>query len=248
MAKIPANANKVVDTSGALKPLNDAMAKAAKAGDASLFNRLLSVREELRYNWKPFRTATGKVELRATGLRNVKVSPAGALEFKRIIGDRIRWTDDPIDGDVNSALAGSYTQVKDALNKAMPEEFQKLNQQYADLAGARSAIERRLPVEQRAALVSLRDMAAIATGHMVGHGGIALGTVVAEHPAIRTRGARALYRLQDRVPTSPTVRQGAGAPVVAAPQPYGRERLKQLRAEAERRKREAQQKLAAGVP
>jgi hypothetical protein len=206
----PTNARKVVDASAALRPLDAAMREAVKAGDKKLFAKLLDIKTELTTNWRPFRDAQGKISLRAAGPRNLKMSPFEALTFKRQIGDRIRWTEDPLDGEVNQALGSVYGSVKDATNAAVPG-LKELNSRYSNLVGALKAIERRIPVEARAAHWSLSDIALGASGHLP----LAVARHVAKYPAVRTRGAQALYQLPRAVPPRPAA---IAAPVIAAGQ------------------------------
>jgi hypothetical protein len=227
VARDPAYAGRTVDLSGALKPLDDAIVKAQKAGDKNLFNQLLDVKDEVTHNWKPFRTAKGEVILRPTGLRNLKMSPYDALQFKRMVGDRIRWTGEPLNGEVNQALGSVYGQVKDSLNAVLPNKFQDLNKTYSDLVGAAKAIERRLPIEARNAHWSLTDIALGASGHVP----LALARHVLRWPGIRSRGAKLLYNLPRAVPKKPTA---ITAPVIGAAQ--SAQRLRDLQQEAERRK------------
>lgn len=225
LAQSPANAGKTVIVSGALKPLDDAMAEARKAGDQKLYRRLQNARDGIYFDWAEYTSPSGKTKLRAVGPRSMRLSPFDALVLKRMIGRQIRWTDNALDGEVNGALAGAYGQVKDALNSAMPEDFQKLNEQYSNLVGAAKAVERRLPIEQRNALVSLTD--AVLGTHSLP---LAAAKKIAETPAFRTRTARGLYRLRDRVPERPGVK---AAPAVGVAQ-SSQQRLRQLQAEAER--------------
>jgi hypothetical protein len=194
-AQKPVNARKVVDVSGALKPLDDAMQEAAQAGDGDLFGKLQAVRDELANNWHQFRRANGQVVLRKTGPRNLRMSPYEALKFKRQIGDRIRWTQDPLDGLANKALGDSYSQVKGAVNAQVPG-LARLNERYSNLVGAGKAIERRLPIEARNAHWSLTDVILGSSGHL----GLAAARHVLRWPGVRTRTAAGLYNLPRVIP------------------------------------------------
>jgi hypothetical protein len=119
------------------------------------------------------------------------MSPAEALEFKRHIGDRVKWTNDPLQGEVNQALGQSYRNLKDALNVAVPE-LRDLNEQYSDLVGAAKSIQRRIPIENRNAHWSLSDIALAGTGHIP----IAIARKIALYPGFRTRWTNAAYRLK----------------------------------------------------
>jgi hypothetical protein len=209
-AKKPVNATKIVDASTSLQPLDTAMREAVKAGDRKLFAKLLEAKTELTTRWRPFRDAQGNYSLRAAGPRNLKMSPFDALQFKRQVGDRVRWTEDPLDGEVNAALGKVYGNLKNATDTAVPG-LRELNQRYSNLVGALKAVERRIPVEARAANWSLSDIALGASGHLP----LAIVRHVGKVPAIRTRGAQALYNLPRVVPQRPAV---IAAPVISAAQ------------------------------
>ena len=83
----------------------------------------------------------------------MQLSPYEALQFKRMIGDRVRWTQDPLDGAVNQALGEAYGEVKNQVNAAVPG-LKDLNERYSNLVGAAKAIERRAGVEARNAITS----------------------------------------------------------------------------------------------
>jgi hypothetical protein len=206
-AQLPANASKIVDVASALRPLDDAMLEAVKAGDRQLFRKLRDVRSELSQNWRPFRTAGGRVVLRPTGPRNMAMSPFEALTFKRQIGDRIRWTQDPVDGAVNKALANAYAEVKEATNNAVPG-LADLNTKYSDLVGAAQAIRRRIPTENRNAAWSLSDIA-LGTHNLP----LAITRHFARTPAFRSRAAVGLYNLPRVFPKHPALK---AAPAIGA--------------------------------
>jgi len=228
-AQRPANASKVVDVSGSLRPLDDAMVEAVKAGDRALFAKLREVRTELTQNWKPFRTAKGEVILRPTGPRNMRMSPYKAIQFKRMVGDRIRWTEDPLQDATNKSLGAVYGSVRDATNSAVPV-LAELNTRYSNLVGAAKAIQRRLPVEARNAHWSLSDIALGASGHIP----LAVARHIARWPAVRTRVAQGLYNAPRAVPLHPALVAG---PVIgaAATAPHPKP-LRELQDEARRRR------------
>jgi hypothetical protein len=176
-----------------LQPLDDAIAKAVKAGDRKLYRKLQAARDEIYYDWREDTTPGGNTVLRKVGPRNMRLNPYDAIQFKREIGNRIRWTQDPLDGSVNQALGAAYGKVKDATNRAV-DGLAELNQRYANLVGAKSAIERRLLVQGRNAHWSLSDIALGASGHLP----LAIARKVATTPAVRTRTARFLYNLPRR--------------------------------------------------
>jgi hypothetical protein len=138
----------------------------------------------------------------------MRLSPYEALQFKRQIGDRIRWTQDPLEGAVNEALGNAYGKVKDATNHAVPG-LERLNERYSNLVGAGKAIERRLPIEARNAHWSLSDILLGTSGHIP----LAVARHVLRWPGVRTRAARALYNLPQRFPTHPALK---AAPAIGA--------------------------------
>ena len=127
------------------------------------------------------------------------MSPYEAIQFKRQIGDRIRWTADPLDGAANEALGEVYGGIKNLSNDAVPG-LARLNQRYSNLLAAGKAIERRLPVEARNAHWSLSDV-------VIGTHSIPLAAArhVARLPAVRSRAAAGLYNLPRAVPKRPLV-------------------------------------------
>jgi hypothetical protein len=229
-AKDPAIASKVVDLSGALQPLDQAMAEAAKAGDQQLFAKLLATKDELANNWKPFRSANGEITLRKTGPRTMKMSPPEALKFKRMVGDRIRWTKDPLDGAVNKTLSRVWANAKDEVNDAVPG-LEELNEKYSDLVGATMAIRRRVPIANRNPEWSLTDVVLAGTGHIP----LTIAKKVFSLPAIRSRAAQVGYRLPQAVPKYPGL---TAAPLIGAASTANRKTksLAELKAEAEKLK------------
>jgi hypothetical protein len=145
--------------------------------------------------------------MRPTGLRNMSMSPFEAVQFKRVVGDRIAWTADPLQGKVNRALAGVYGEIKDATNNAL-DGLKELNTKYSDLVGAAQAIRRRIPVENRNAAWSLSDI-------VIGTHNIPLAVTrhMARTPAFRSRAAVGLYNLPRVIPKHPAL---LAAPATAA--------------------------------
>lgn len=197
-ASLPQNSSKVVDVSSSLKPIDDAMAEAVKGGNLPLWNKLLELREQLTNNWRPFKTKTGEWTLRKSGPRKLQMSPKEALAFKRMVGDKVKWTQDPLQGDVNQAAGGVYASLKNAVNQAIPG-LKRLNERYSNLVGAAKAIQRRIPIEDRNAQWSLSDIALGATGHIP----MAIARKAAASAPITTRVAGSLYEWGKK-PASPS--------------------------------------------
>jgi hypothetical protein len=202
IANDPKYANTSVDLNQVYGPLNDAIDAAEKAGDKKLFRRLSDVREELRSEWQATIKPKKKPTLKRVGRRPNVMPPADALQFRRMIGKRIRWSDDALDEPVNGALGGVYGKVRDALNDAIPDpKWKSLNKSYSNLVSAEKAIERRLPVEERQALVSLFDLVAgISTVPFLGAKAIPLilARKATELPIVKSTVAQGAYRLGSR--------------------------------------------------
>jgi len=211
-AKLPQNASKVVDVSSSLKPIDDAMLEAQRAGDAGLFGKLNDLKSELTYNWKPFRDAKGNLSLRPVGRRSLRMSPEAALKFKRMVGDKVTWTgNDPFENVVNEAAGKVYGNIKDQVNQAVPG-LKALNERYSNLLGAGKAIQRRVPVEERNAQWSLSDIVLGSTGHLP----IAIARKALSLPAAKTRIARELYGMGSHGPRQPMIPRGT-PPAAPAP-------------------------------
>jgi hypothetical protein len=193
-----------VDLSSAMDPLDDAIQSAVRAGDRKLYVKLKTVKTELAniYRVNP---KTGRLEIYQP--RPMGMTATGAVKFKRIVGDRIRWTGDGLDGPVNQALGKVYGRIKDQTNAAAPG-LARLNESYSNLVGAGKAIERRLPVESRNANWSLSDI-------MIGTHNIPLAAArhIARIPRVRSRTAQTLYNLPKVVPRRPGL---IAAPVTGA--------------------------------
>jgi hypothetical protein len=190
-AKLPVNKNKIIDVSSSLKPIDEALLEARKNGEPELYKKLLSLRREVTYEWKPFKDAKGEVTLRPVRLRNLRMSPEDALNFKRMVGDKVRWTgNDPFQDVVNEAAGSVYGSVKDLLNTAIPG-LKDLNTRYSNLVGAAKAIERHVPVENRNATWSLKDVIFGVSGHIP----LAVASHVLSSPKVMTRVAQTLYNM-----------------------------------------------------
>lgn len=188
-ANSPAIASTVVDVADTLKPIDTAINDAAKAGNRELVKKLSELKTEVSQDWRPFRDAKGNYTARVVGPKNLNMSPSEALEFKRQIGDRIRWDgNDPFNNDLNAVKGEIYGKLKDKVNSAVPG-LKELNERYSDLVGAGKAIERRVPVASRNHAWSLSDIALGASGHLP----TAIARKAFNSPAVTTRVASSLY-------------------------------------------------------
>lgn len=202
LATSPANQNKIVDVSDSLKPFDDAIAEAHKANNASLYAKLLEQRQRLQFEWQP----DSQGVLRPYQLRNMKMTPAQALEYKRWIGDQVKWTNEPLEGQVVPHFGAAYGKVKDALDAKVPG-MRELNQRYANLVGAKKAITRREPVEARKSEFPLSRVAFLASGHWP----LAVAEAIAETPGFRTTLGKLLYKSRPLVPVARAASKGARA-------------------------------------
>lgn len=190
-AQDPAISSKVVDVADSLKPIDKAMADAAKSGNRALYKKLVDLKAEVTQDWKQVTSPKGNMSIQPTGPKNLMMSPAEALQFKREIGDRIRWDGtDPFNNDLNAVKGEVYGSLKNKVNDAVPD-LKDLNDRYSDLVGAGKAIERRIPVANRNHAWSLSDIALGASGHVP----LAIARKGLNHPAVTTRVAQGLYQL-----------------------------------------------------
>ena len=203
--------------------------------------RLQHGSRSVSYEWKPFRDASSNWSLRRGGLRKLgSMSLKDALAYKRMVGSRIRWSQDALDEPVNGALGEVYGSVRIGLDRAVPG-LSKLNKSYANLVSAKSAIERRAPIAERQSHVGLFDLALGVSGHVP----LLIAKRVAEMPLTKTAVSQGVCRMPPAVPEMPLRRS---VPLVGAMQAQqNRQRpktLRELKAEAARRRPEG----AAAAP
>lgn len=220
LAQSPQFAGKRVDVSGALQPLDAAMAEAKATHNTALYDKLREAHNQLYFEAAEVTKRSGKTTLRPYGPRNMKMSPYEALKFKRMIGDRVQWTKDPLQQPLNVILGEAYRHVDGVLDTALPETIgpsgekisglRELNHQYSDLVGAAKAIQRRIPVAKRNAHWSLSDIA-LGT-HSIP---MAVARKVGMMPIVRTTVPGVLYRLPEPAPLvrAAPVAGGAGRAV-----------------------------------
>jgi len=186
----PSIAHKKLDLRSTFKPLDDAIASAGKEGDQALYDKLVETKDRLTHEWKPFRQANGKVILRPVKQLNLSaLSPAEAVALKRKIGRSVSWSQDPLQGKINKALGQTFGVMTDEISEEVPG-LRDLNERYANLVGAGHAIERRIPVAERNAHLSLSDIGLAGSGHL--HAAIA--RKILSHPAVASRIATTLYK------------------------------------------------------
>lgn len=119
--------NQIIDT----EPIIDQAAADAKDSPLAKLNPELSDRiDALADNLK-------------TKFGDLQKNPMEATQFKRDIGDAAKWTGQLFDNEANQFLVQVYRGIKDEVNTAVPD-VQPLNERYADLLSAKSALDRRI--------------------------------------------------------------------------------------------------------
>jgi len=103
-----------------------------------------------------------------TQFGNTVKDPLEATQFKRDVGEAAKWTGQPFDNEANQFLVDVYRQTKDAVNNLVPE-VQPLNERYADLLSAKTALDRRIAFNINRPWSAGRAL--------LGAGGGALGTI-----------------------------------------------------------------------
>src|ERR1700674_4876341 len=151
----PEAQRKTVDMSPSLAPIDEAMQSAVKNGNKAFYDRLGELKKQLTNDWGPDEE-TGSIK--PVAVKNLKMTPYEATQFKRNVGDLTRWTgNDPFENDLNAVKGQIFGNVKDQVNQVVPE-VKALNSRYADLVGAAKAIERRAPIAARNSEWSLSDI------------------------------------------------------------------------------------------
>lgn len=198
------SSNKKVDISGTFSPLDEAIKDAKKAPrtNASLITRLESLKSDILGE-------TVDSSGRTIMTRKVKnISPAQAMEVKRLIGDLTKFTGNVSDDALaNKAMKRIYGQIKEKINRVVPE-VSSLNEKYADLTSAQIATKYRNEILQRQNLIGFGATtqgigAALFTS--IASGGAALPSVLVglsvgalnkafSSAAVKTRIAAALAR------------------------------------------------------
>jgi hypothetical protein len=95
-------------------------------------------------------------------------NPLEATQMKRDIGDAAKWTGQPFDNEANQFLVQVYRGLKDKVNAEVPE-VKPLNERYADLLSAKTALDRRIAFNTNRPLSVGRAL--------LGAGGGAVGTI-----------------------------------------------------------------------
>jgi len=129
--------NITVDASDALKPIDDAIAKAQESPrtNAGLITRLQNARLDILK--APMPGEQGAVRTLTD------LTPKEAFDLKDDVGDLTRWTGAQSDDDiVNKALAQTYRNIDSKLDTAVPG-LKDMNAHYADLKSALNSVNHR---------------------------------------------------------------------------------------------------------
>jgi len=145
-------ANKKLDLTNAIKPINEAILKASETPRTNLLaiERLQNAKADIFESM-----GAGKVKF-----KNMldKVSPSDALDLKRRIGAITKFTGSASDDAmVNSALKKSYGTIDKILDEAIPQT-KGLNERYADLLGAKVATNHRELIAQRQNIFGISEI------------------------------------------------------------------------------------------
>lgn len=147
-----------------LKPIDDAIDKAVRAGEQALVTRLQSVKDGLTKTFKLGKD--GKIQI--TGNKNLVVNPLEAQKLKIELGQNTRWTGQAFDNDINQVRVQVYRNINNLIDDTVEGSI-KLNQRYANLLSAEKALERSNKNLQRLVFVGLRQ---------TGLGGIGFGASI----------------------------------------------------------------------
>lgn len=157
----PQNAAKTVDLSQAInKPIQDAIAQAAKTGSTSTIKQLQELQQGLTQNYD---VATGQF----TGPKNLQLDPLAATEVKRDVGGISNWRADA-DPVVNTVKKQIYGNVRSAIEAQVPE-VGPLNKRWADLIEANKALANTEALAQKHNIFSFMDAATAALAGGASH-------------------------------------------------------------------------------
>jgi hypothetical protein len=121
-----------------------------------------------------------------------RTTPREALEMKRLVGDNINWQSSAFPKFMQSLQQRIYGNLRNDLELAVPG-IKSLNQDYADLAGAKQALKRTTGKETAGkGGLGFRDVMAGSAGELIGGGPGAAAAVLAKRGAESTRGSTML--------------------------------------------------------
>lgn len=155
-----------LDLTPALTPIDQAIDKAAKLNNPTLFNSLNNVKVALVHELGTGIDEKGLPSIVQKSPRNLIAATYGeAKDFLTNIAEHTRFTGNPSDDKaLNSATKQAYGIARDIMNKgadsvspAVGTEVRNLNERYGDLLSAKSAINHRDIVLKRQNFLNLAD-------------------------------------------------------------------------------------------
>lgn len=197
----PENQNKIINNSNIVAKLDNALAEASKSPktNSALIERLQNAKDDI----------LGAVESQE-GVKYytrdiTKMTPLETFDLKRQVGDITKFTGNASDDAlVNKALKQTYGQLKENLNKTVPD-LVDLNERFANMKTADIAIKYRDKILQRQNMLNVvpklaiggGTLASLYTGNPAGLvGGLALAGLekVAASTPFKTVVAKGLYK------------------------------------------------------
>ena len=219
-----------LDLTPAITPINEAIERAAKSNNVTLFNSLQNVKTALMHDLQVGADEKGVPAIMQGNPKNlISAGYQEAKEFLSDIAEHTRFTGNPSDDKaLNLATKQAYGTAREIMNKTADSvdpqlgvQIRNLNERYSDLLSAKSAINHRDIVMKRQNILNLADKfsipvavaSSVATGLITGDfskAGIILaaelatiaGTKALGSTASKTRIAQFLSRL------APEERQG----------------------------------------
>lgn len=153
-------ADRKIDLSNALSPIDDAVSQAEKAPrtNAALIARLKDLKDDI------LQIKRGADDQIISSRKLVDLTPDEAFRLKRDIGDLTKFTGNASDDQlINKSLKRIYGNIKGKVNESARgitekgKTIEQLNERYADLITAETAVVYRDKIAQRANLISLTD-------------------------------------------------------------------------------------------
>lgn len=179
----------LVQLKDSLKPIDDAMEKAAASNNQTLVNRLQEVKQALEYKLELVTDDAGNRVIRPVERRNLEnLSIREASGLKTTVGSMTKWTGNPSDDQaINAALKSVYGNIKSGINDTankidtkLGAELMNKNERYADLQSAEIAAKYRDKLQERQNIVSAPIKAGAIAGLLAAPftGGISLPTIM----------------------------------------------------------------------
>jgi hypothetical protein len=146
-----------LDLTPALAPIDEAIRKAAKSNNPTLFNSLNNVKVALLYNLEVGEEKGVPAIIQGSPKNLISAGYEEAKQFLDDIAEHTRYTGNPSDDKaLNKATRDAYSVVREAMNQGADSvnpkfgtEIRNLNERYGDLLSAQSAINHRDIVMKR---------------------------------------------------------------------------------------------------